>query len=362
MKISKYGVGLIGALSLISGAMAQSYQAVELAGPSSWAFSGYAAGAAGSVGSATSTFGHATVWDALGIATDVHPAFLDTPTAPGASQVNDVWNYSMAGAGRGAITNNRLAAIMWRFGVPSLVPMPNGGVNYLSQAYATDEQQVVGEYIPWASQRDRVAPGDSHAFVYDIASGSLTDLYNGNPCVALDVKYGYQVGYEIRGQSEARLWTGNAKNFVNLHPAGFTASMANALDGGRQVGWVAQTVNKIGEAKRGIKIRYDFACMWTGTANSLVFLSHAYQNSLATDISGLRICGEGIVTTGLNGTRGAHHALVWEDWQSPAVELHDLLPAGYVSSFANSIDQGGNVYGSALDANGKSHAIKWVRL
>ncbi len=359
MKINKYSVGLVGALSLISGAMAQSYQAVELAGPSSWAFAGYNNAGGGSIGSPTSTIGRATIWDSLGIATDVHPAFLESATELNYSQVNGMFNTLMAGTGRGAGTNNRLVALVWKSGVPSIIPVPNGVNNWLAQAYATDGQSVVGEYIPFAGGTN---PGNSHAYVYNATTNTVTDLYNGNPCVALDVKFGQQVGYEIKGITEARLWSGSARNFVNLHNKAYVASMANALDGGRQVGWSAIEVNRIGEAKRGRKVRYDFACMWTGSAASLQFLSNGYGNSIASDIDGLRICGDGIVTTGLNGARGAHHALVWDTPTSEPVELHDLLPAGFTSSFANSVDASGNVYGSAMDTNGKSHAIKWVRL
>lgn len=360
MKNSLKCAGFVAMLSIASGAMAQSYRAVVLADSNSWAYGGYNNASGGSSYVPGTTISHATLWDLAGNSTDVHPSFLDTATTKGISQINGMWNFTWVGYGRGVSTNNRLAAMVWQFGTPSLIPTPNGGDNYSSQAHGTDGQSVVGEYTPWGSTRDRVSPGDQHAFVYDIATGSFTDLYNGNPCIATDVKFGQQVGYEYRGQAEARLWSGNAKNFVNLHPNGFDASLANALDGGRQVGLVSQVVNRIGEAKRGIKIRYDQACMWTGTAASMQFLISAYPNSVATGISGTQICGNGIVTSA-TGTRSAYHALVWTGPLEVATELHSLLPAGYVQSFANAIDGNGNVSGSATDSLGKAHAVVWIR-
>ncbi len=361
MKLSLKSCGAPFVLALSCGSFAQSYHAVVIPTSYTWALGGSNGIAVGSKSLSPSSFsGHAVTWDLSGAMTDIHPSFLDSATTAGVSQAMSSENDIIVGAGRGSVTNNRLAAIIWLAGSASLLPMPNGGDNYGSQAESTDGLQVVGTFTPWGSIRDHVAPGDQHAFVYDINSGSLVDLYNGNPCVGLDCKLGRQVGYEIRGQAEARLWSGRARNFINLHPNGFDSSMAISLDDGIQVGSVARIVNKLGEAKRGIKIRYDQACTWAGSASSMSLLFSQYANSFSNDVTGQTICGNGIVT-GFNGLRGPYHALVWATPSSAATELHNVLPFGYSQSFANRVDSSGNVFGSAIDAAGISHAVIWIR-
>jgi hypothetical protein len=339
------GIGI-----LSTSLFAQTYLAVELPGSGAVAnasFGGFAGGLA-NASAANFSLGHATIWDTNG--------------SYSGSSINGGAGSFMVGFGRGDITNQRLAAMIWNNGVPSLMSMPNGGVNYSSQAFATDGTQIVGQYIPWASKQDTINPGDSHAWVYNPSTGQFTDLYNGNPTIAYGVGGGQQVGYEMKGQAEARLWTGNPKSFVNLHPAGFVASIAAATDGTNQVGFIGQLVQKAGEAnKKGIKIRYDWAVQWSGSAASMRYLPSAYPNSRATGISGSFISGIGTVTNQF-GTRGAQHAIVWIDSLSSAIELHDLLPSNYVQSFAYGVDASGNVSGMAIDSLGQRHAIFWVKI
>lgn len=349
-----------GSLILANAAFAQSYIAVEL--PQT---PGYGYAAANGIGGGTSTGSYgvtsrATLWDTLGNATDVHPNFLESATNPGTSMINSISGTLMTGTGRGDSTSNRVNAIVWTNGEPSLVPMPSGFMS--SQGLSTDGTTVVGQFVMPAKRGDFTTAGDTHAFIYNTITGQFTDLYNGNPTIAYGVSGNQQVGIELRGTFEARLWNGNAKAPIVLHPSSAEGSVANATDGIHQVGSVGFLVQKAGEANRkGVRIRYDYAAMWSGSAASIQYLNSGYPNSFAMDVKGDYIAGYGIVTNNF-GTRGAQHAVGWTNPLSPAVDLHSLLPSSYTQSWARAVDSNGNFIGYAVDSNSKVHAIFWVRV
>jgi len=118
---------------------------------------------------------------------------------------------------------------------------------------------------------------------------------------AYGVSRGQQVGTGTVGSlGHALLWTGSAQSVVDLHPSGFSETVAKAVAAGRRVGW--------------------------GTT-----------------------------------TDGSTHALLWNGTADSVVDLHVFLPAGFTWSRANGIDASGNIIGSAGDALYTTHAILWVR-
>lgn len=83
-------------------------------------------------------------------------------------------------------------------------------------------------------------------------------------------------GASFGGNSHACLWRGTSASFVDLNPTGATKSVAKAVSGGWQAGYVYV----------GGKFR---ACVWTGTAGSWVDLnallpSGSYIDSYAQGI------------------------------------------------------------------------------
>jgi hypothetical protein len=54
------------------------------------------------------------------------------------------------------------------------------------------------------------------------------------------------------------------------------------------------------------------------------------------------------------------HAMLWNGSATDFIDLHLFLPSGFTSSTAGAIDEFGNVFGSAIDAAGRSHTIQWV--
>lgn len=351
---------ILGFALFASSAMAQNYVVIELPRTNGYAFGISNGTAVGVAGGTYSNSGRAVMWDSNGNISDLHPDFLDTPTTQGTSVVNSIRGSLMAGSGRGDLTSNRINALMWKNGIPSFVPMPTGFMS--SQGLSTDGTSIVGQFVMPAKRGDFTTAGDTHGFVYNTATGQFTGMYNGNPSVTYGVSGNQQVGMELHGTFLAYLWNGNPKSPTVLHPQGAEGSVAYATDGVHQVGEVGYLVQKAGEAnKKGIRIRYDYAALWSGSAASLQFLSSGYPNSFAMSVNGNYVAGYGIVTSAF-GTRGAQHALGWMNPLEPALDLHSLLPAGYSQSWAQSVDANGNFAGYGVDSSNVTHALIWLKV
>jgi uncharacterized membrane protein len=146
------------------------------------------------------------------------------------------------------------------------------------------------------------------------------------------------------------LWSGTAESAVNLHPAGafYQGSSALDIDGEQQVGY----------AGSALIFGPHHAMLWTGTAASAVDLHpQGYAGSQALGTNGRQQVGY----AALGGfPSGDLHAMLWNGSATDSIDLHLLLPPGFTSSSAGAIDEFGNVFGSATDAAGRSHAIQWV--
>ncbi|MCE9559311.1 MAG: hypothetical protein K8R88_10190 [Armatimonadetes bacterium] len=342
-------------------AQAQTYTAVELSGGyiSNSVSNGAAAGQAGVGASA-----RATLWNSEGVATDLHPSFLSSTSGPGWSTISGQSGGLCVGSGAGQITQNRPAAIRWQDSVATLLADPF--TKYASYAYSTDGAQIVGNAYPFDTFRDIVVPGDSHAIIWDAQTGEVAaDLYDGNPVVAYGVAAGQQVGYEIRGSAEARLWFGDRRGFVNLHPARFDSSIAAATDGVHQVGYIGARVKIFAETRRGFRALLKYGAVWSGTAESLATLAYGARgyplaSSYANGVAGDFISGYGEAKDRSARTQFTH-AVTWVGPDHDMVDLHNYLPEGYVYSRGTAVDASGNVSGYAVDATNHAHAMLWVR-
>jgi hypothetical protein len=204
------------------------------------------------------------------------------------------------------------------------------------------------------------------------------------------VRDGTQVG-SVGGTHQAAMWTGSAGTVVSLHPAGYANSTATGVYGDRQVGfgapggltgqhallWSSSATAYVdlnpfggdGSAAWGIfgdqqvgtwqapadgGVR-PHAVVWHGTAASAVDLhpaGWAYSYAFATN--GVQQVGSGGPTA-----VGSERALLWESTSGSVVDLHALLPAEFVTSRAEGIDEFGNVIGTAKLAGDVSHAVMW---
>ena len=356
MKTITKTVPLIISLGLACLSRAQNYAVVDL-GPTSWAYAASGERAFGFTGSGASI--RATMWDSTGAQTDVHPSFLDGAT-PGFSMIRGAGGTYWVGYGSGQPTGGRPMPILWENGVARLLPVGFASIN--GTANATDGTQVVGYAYASELVRDVATFGDAHAVLWTPSTGEFVDLYRGNPTYANGVGGGKQVGYELRGNRyEAQLWSGTARSAINLHPRNFDVSMANATDGVRQVGQVGVDTPYPGEHKRGRKVRFNYAFVWNGTAESGQMLGSFYAESYALGVAGDTIAGYCV----RNDIWGRDLDQVATAWVGPLNELVDLgtfLPTGSSHSRATAVDAAGNVTGSALYPDGQVHGVLWVRL
>jgi len=159
------------------------------------------------------------------------------------------------------------------------------------------------------------------------------------------VRDGQQAGQAATASgNHAILWTGTAASAVDLHPAGADSSFALGVGGGQQVG----VVNFPGFSSH--------AALWSGTPASFVDLSPpGLANSVLSEALDVR----GGVQAGFVHVSLVDHAYLWNGNAASAVDIQLLLPANLESSRAMSIDAAGNIFGVATDTSGHVHAVHW---
>jgi IPT/TIG domain len=169
-----------------------------------------------------------------------------------------------------------------------------------------------------------------------------------------------QVGEALTGQVltlgnlefpvfHAFLWQGTAASAVDLHPANFALSTAQAVSGNTQVGYGQFPA---GEPQPSFVVSH--ALLWSGTAASAVDLNPVgFRESYGLGVSGNTQVGYGF---GL-ATGGKIHALLWRGSASSAL---DLNPIGFVSSIATGSSGSAQIgYGSGLATDSYDHALLW---
>lgn len=296
----------------------------------------------------------ALVWDrALGPVA-LHPAGYYASKAlatDGARQVGQVTSLRRDDPEEGAVSH----AALWA-GSAAVVDLHPTNLPGFSESAAKGlggAQQV--------GYGDGRGAGGRHALLWHGSAASAVDLHP--PGFATTLAYGTdgarQVGYGRveGGRYYALLWEGSAATAVNLHPinlAGLSDSVAFGVGGGQQVGYGQGP----GPAPTGATAH---ALLWAGTADAVDLhptgLLGGFTGSVAYGTNGSRQVGYGQVGPVLDGVR---HALVWEGAAASAVDLHLLLPPGFTSSQAHTIDAAGAVFGTAVDAAGRLHAVEWA--
>jgi pimeloyl-ACP methyl ester carboxylesterase len=193
-------------------------------------------------------------------------------------------------AGIGVPSGVTQHALLWTGTAASAVDLnPSGHSD--STAYAVAGGQQVGAVEPGSP--------NTHAALWSGTAGSFIDLHPGvlgdGTVFAWSEAHatagGQQVGFGSINDgsiypSHALLWRGSAASVVDLHPGGFTRSMAFGTSGTQQVG--------LGENLVDWGVWVDHALLWSGTAASVVNLNPVgFVNSLATGISGAQQVGVG---------------------------------------------------------------------
>jgi hypothetical protein len=289
-------------------------------------------------GTATGNRDHALLWSGTaGSAVDLNPNGFSESYAKGTSGTQQI------GYGYGTITGDNYHALLWSGTADSAVDLNPSGFTS-SYSYGISGTQQVGYGYGQATGTYE------HALLWSGTAGSAVDL---NPIgfdfsEAFGIKGTQQVGWGFGTASDlhyhALLWSGTAGSAVDLNPSGFTGSQAVGTNGTQQIGY-GGTNNK------------EHALLWSGTADSAVDLNPSgFSYSYAFGISGTQQVGYGVGSA----TGNYMHALLWSGTADSAFDLNQFLPDGFTSSFAQAIDDQGNIYGYASDSLFIQHAILWV--
>ncbi len=231
--------------------------------------------------------------------------------------------------------------------------------------HAADGQIVWWNFINGANH----AVWDNGSSLIDLHPTNLDGFIGGNLSVA---SYGWgldgatqQVGsidsYDPNtgvSRTHALLWKGTADSVVDLHPtsfAGVTHSSALSVSGSQQVG------SAYGDAVP------EHAFLWNGSAASAVDLhptslagfavSRAYRTNGSQQVG----AAAAQIIYDYDDATTNYHAMVWSGTADSAVDLHALLPPGFIASLAYDIDANGNIFGTATEASGTVYdSIEWA--
>jgi hypothetical protein len=309
-------------------------------------------------GSGTGGKNHALVWSGpTGTVVDLNPTNLiglDSSDVFGTNGTQQV--------GYGFSNDIVAHALLWNGTANSAVDLQPTNLNGFTSttAFGTNGTQQVG---------DGINGGFEHALLWNGTANSAVDLHPTN-LSGFDNSFAYgtdgsqQVGSGgggsgLGGLYHALLWSGTAGTAVDLHPTklgGFLDSTAYATRSGQQVGDGQGELN--GNS-------YVHALLWNGTPESAVDLNptningFVFGDSHAYGTNGIQQVGIG---GGVETATGdlVEHALLWSGTADSAVDLNLLLPTGFISSVAYNIDSQGDVFGSAEDSHGNTHAVEWL--
>ncbi len=161
---------------------------------------------------------------------------------------------------------------------------------------------------------------------------------------------------------KAALWRSGAKTL--LHQATMRESGAGGIsrNGRFQVGGCSLPGDS--EAYNDGLPVYNRAMVWEGTAASARSLHPAdWYSTAATHISndGNFVAGVAKKTSQFTTLFAEElHVVIWRGTPESMVDLHATLPANFVGSFVNGIDDAGNIVGSATDSDSNVWAVYWT--
>lgn len=285
-------------------------------------------------------------------------------------------------AGYGTPPQGYEQALRWTGTAASVAQLPDY-FNQASIATSAHGQEKGGYTILFPGQGNSL----QHAVMWN-ASNTLVDLHPQGMMASavLGIGSGSQVGWRRTSSNfkKAALWHGTS-SYTDLHPLGYTESVATDVDGSVQVGW--------GESSTGTR-----ALLWNGTNAATDLHPTGYAESEAYGVAGSFVGGYATIPTGApraalwsggvfanlhpssgyGGTgitaltttqqvgwgyaQGGTHALLWNGTNA-VTDLHLLLPSGYSSSRATSIDPITGIIGGYAHTSGPlshSEAVIWV--
>jgi hypothetical protein len=279
---------------------------------------------------------HAAVWS-NGTWTDITPPGLQGIVFGGAGSqlVGTVGGGSMPGSG--AVWNGLSQS-------PIIFPPPGGISATSATALATNGQDQVGGITVGTL-------GDGRASLWHGSAASWTNLHPSNftSSVATAIDGNLQGGwvYSAATDYNAALWSGSAASFLDLNPPGAARSQIFGMAAGQQAGYF----EPLGQNPH--------AAIWHGTAQSASDL-----NPPGVGLSELyATCGTAQV--GDVTYTGSHFGCgIWFGTAQSFVPLDPYLPSGYSEPHLTSVyDDNGTFYVGGFAYNnstGNPEAFEWI--
>ncbi len=213
--------------------------------------------------------------------------------------------------------------------------------------------------VGWATASGGSLP---HAALWDTGSGSVYDLHLGDldPSgyaysraaaiagpIAADGPYYFIGGWsEKQGRDRAMMWGFFDPRYVHaidVHPSGYESSRAYGVSSE----WVVGTGSP---ANSGSQHALRFRA--SGNATDLNPSWSSYSEALGASEAGI----VGYAGSSLSGRR----AVYWKVADPNQVtDLHQFLPADYISSHAVALNGATRIVGTAMRSDGERHAVLW---
>ena len=286
--------------------------------------------------------GNAMVQATAGSAVNLAPTNLTGYTTSTANATNG--SYQVGSASGATVTNGNQHAFLWLGSGATAVDLnPTALDSSVANGVGGNQQVGNGSSANFS--------GASHALLWggtnvatDLNPTTLTGITS-SVAIATDGVHQVGQGWGAAGKHHALLWNGSSLSAVDLNPGGaWDQSYANGVSGNLEVGY-ATTTGGIGHAMA-----------WTGNSAAAADLNFgSFVNSVANGTNGVQEVGGGF-TPGF-----VQHALLWSGNSASGVDLQTFLSSSiFNSSIAYSIDSNGNVFGTAIDKSGNTHAIEWT--
>jgi hypothetical protein len=275
-----------------------------------------------------STRDHAYMWNGTPSAVDLNPPGFLVSIAIG------IYGESQVGLGFQIQGGSYSRALLWQGTPESAVDLTPAG-SYQASALAAYGDTQCG------------SASGLGAVVWHGSANSVVSLnpagaeYSGANSISGNLEGGVA---RYDGIDHATIWTGTADSAIDLHPDGFDSSNILGVSPDYQVGYAT---------KEGS----EHAIVWSGTAASAVDLNpEGFSSSRIRAVSGKFAVGSASNSEG--------HALLWNLESGIDFDLNSVLPAGYSSADAASIDcRDGmiRIGGTARnDLEGNLGAILWT--
>lgn len=265
-----------------------------------------------------------------------HAQFSASLLNPPGSSFSKAWGaYNGRQVGHAGGVNLQTAAL-WSGTPASAIPLtPAGwGISYAYGISAVD-QVGIGR---------SVSTGNAfHAFQWH-GDANYNDLHPAGYSVSLayatDGQFQAGQAATFAGELHAMRWSGTAASAVDLHPVGYSESHIYAAAAGQQAGY-----GVIGGVEHAIK--------WTGNGTQYLDLNGTLDGSIINGMDSNRMIGTG------SSNGGPNHAMTWDVTTGAIVDIHPTT--GFSETFGYGI--AGSYacgFGTGTATSNQAHALAWV--